>query len=134
LLRPLAPAAQAAAIQAPATPAAEAAPAPLPNVLCGRPPILFDEDRQRSTTFRREFNIFLNLINKNNKVFHTLYLCVNLALSMIRGHNVDKGKASALPAKSRCSPTIISCINSCQLKSEVVILVDLYSIISISKQ
>jgi hypothetical protein len=81
------PAAQAAAAPAPA-PAPQAAPAPLTNGLRGTPPVLFNGDRLKSSTFLREFDIFWNM-NENNEMFTSPYLRVNLALSMVRGPIVD---------------------------------------------
>ena len=78
---------QAAPQQAPVG-APAPAPAPLTNGLRGIMPDKFDGDRTKTNTFLREFNILWNM-NENNEMFQSPYLRVNLALSLVRGPNVD---------------------------------------------
>ena len=84
-VQPQARAPQAAPQQAPA---GAPAPAPLTNGLRGIMPDKFDGDRTRTNTFLQEFNILWNM-NENNEMFQSPYLRINLALSLIRGPNVD---------------------------------------------
>ena len=51
-------------------------------------PDKFDGDRTKTNTFLQEFDILWNM-NKNNEMFQSSYLHINLALSLIRGPNVD---------------------------------------------
>ena len=51
-------------------------------------PDKFDGDRTKTNTFLREFDILWNM-NENNEMFQSPYLHINLALSLIRGPNVD---------------------------------------------
>ena len=81
---------QAAALQAAPqqAPAGAPAPAPLTNGLRGIMPDKFDGNRTKTNTFLQEFNILWNM-NENNEMFQSPYLRINLALSLIRGPNVD---------------------------------------------
>jgi hypothetical protein len=51
-------------------------------------PDKFDGDRTKTNTFLQDFDIPWNM-NENNEMFHSSYLHINLALSLIRGPNVD---------------------------------------------
>jgi hypothetical protein len=84
-VQPQARAPQAAPQQAPA---GAPAPAPLTNRLRGIMLDKFDSDRTKTNTLLRESNILWNM-NKNNEMFQSPYLCINLALLLIRGPNVD---------------------------------------------
>jgi hypothetical protein len=84
-VQPQAGAPQAAPQQAPA---GAPGPAPLTNGLRGIVSDKFDGDRTKTNTFLWEFDILWNM-NKDNEMFQSPYLRINLALSLIRGPNVN---------------------------------------------
>ena len=62
--------------------------AQLTNGLRGTVPAIFNGERIKTSTFLCKFDIYWNM-NENHEMFQSPYLHVNLALSLIRGENIN---------------------------------------------
>ena len=68
---------------------------PAPNNLRGTPPAMYDGDRKKSEEFKRDFNLYA-VMNDQHELITSPYKKVVLALSFMRGPNINDWKADQL--------------------------------------
>ena len=68
---------------------------PAPNNLRGTPPAMYDGDRKKSKEFKRDFNLYA-VMNDQHELITSPYKKVVLALSFMRGPNINDWKADQL--------------------------------------